>query len=74
MIDTSRYPARVFWSDEDEGFIAEAIDLPGCSAFGETQSEAIIELQNAIKAWIAAGDCGRERDSAAATQGRLKAI
>ncbi|MFL5198769.1 MAG: hypothetical protein ACJ8BE_17910, partial [Microvirga sp.] len=26
----------------------------GCSAFGETQSEAIIELQNAIKAWIAA--------------------
>ncbi|MFL5213269.1 MAG: type II toxin-antitoxin system HicB family antitoxin [Microvirga sp.] len=53
-IDTSRYPARVFWSDEDEGFIAEAIDLPGCSAFGDTQSEAIIELQNAIKAWIEA--------------------
>jgi predicted RNase H-like HicB family nuclease len=39
---------------ESEGFIAEAIDLPGCSAFGETQSEAIVELQNAIKAWIAA--------------------
>jgi predicted RNase H-like HicB family nuclease len=54
VIDTSRYPARVFWSDEDEGFIAEAIDLPGCSAFGETQSEATIELQDAIKAWIAA--------------------
>jgi predicted RNase H-like HicB family nuclease len=54
VIDTTRYPARVFWSDEDEGFIAEAVDLPGCSAFGETQSEAIMELQNAIRAWIAA--------------------
>jgi antitoxin HicB len=54
VIDTSRYPARVFWSNEDDGFIAEAIDLPGCSAFGETQGEAIAELQNAIKAWIAA--------------------
>jgi predicted RNase H-like HicB family nuclease len=54
VIDPSRYPAKVFWSDEDEGFIAEAIDLPGCSAFGETQSEAIAELQDAIRAWIAA--------------------
>jgi antitoxin HicB len=54
VIDPSRYPAKIFWSDEDEGFIAEAIDLPGCSAFGETQSEAIAELQDAIRAWIAA--------------------
>ena len=54
MIDPSRYAAKVFWSDEDEGFVAEAIDLPGCSAFGESQSEAIAELQDAIRAWIAA--------------------
>jgi antitoxin HicB len=54
VTDASRYPARVFWSEEDRGFIAEAVDLPGCSAFGETQAEAIGELQNAIKAWIAA--------------------
>jgi predicted RNase H-like HicB family nuclease len=48
------YPAEVFWSDEDEGFIALAPDLPGCSAFGETKSEALQELDEAIDAWIEA--------------------
>lgn len=46
-----RYPAQVFWSDEDEGFIAVAPDLPGCNAFGETQAEALSELEDAIAAW-----------------------
>jgi predicted RNase H-like HicB family nuclease len=32
--DAKRYPAQVFWSDADNGFIALAPDLPGCSAFG----------------------------------------
>jgi predicted RNase H-like HicB family nuclease len=54
VTDTKRYPARVFWSDEDEGFVAVAPDLPGCSAFGKTQQEAIAELQDAIEAWIKA--------------------
>jgi len=54
LTDTNRYPANVFWSDEDEGFIAVASDLPGCSAFGETQHEALTELQSAIAAWIEA--------------------
>jgi predicted RNase H-like HicB family nuclease len=48
------YPAEVFWSDEDEGFIAVARDLPGCSAFGETRLEALDELEHAIAAWISA--------------------
>ena len=54
MTDTSRYPAHVFWSNEDDGFIAVASDLPGCSAFGESQHEALTELQSAIGAWIEA--------------------
>jgi predicted RNase H-like HicB family nuclease len=54
LTDANRYPANVFWSDEDEGFIAVAPDLPGCSAFGETQHEALTELQSAIAAWIEA--------------------
>jgi predicted RNase H-like HicB family nuclease len=48
------YPLRVFWSAEDEAFIAEAIDLPGCSAVGDTQADAIAEIQDAIVAWIEA--------------------
>lgn len=51
MIDPKRYPAEVFFSDEDEGYIALARDLPGCSAYGETQEGALSELQHAIEAW-----------------------
>jgi predicted RNase H-like HicB family nuclease len=51
LTDASRYPSHVFWSDEDAGYIATAPDLPGCSAFGETQQEALAELQTAIGAW-----------------------
>jgi predicted RNase H-like HicB family nuclease len=54
--DAQRYPAQVFYSDEDEGFIAVATDLPGCSAFGETQEEAVAELRNAIDAWQMAAE------------------
>ena len=54
MSDAKHYPAHVFWSDEDDGFIAVAPDLPGCSAFGDTKAEALTELDDAIEAWIAA--------------------
>ena len=54
-----RYPAQVFWSDEDQCYIAGATDLPGCSAGGETQADALSELEHAIQAWIeAAGSAG----------------
>lgn len=46
-----QYPVNVVYSSEDEGFIAIAPDLPGCSAFGSSQEEAIRELQDAIEAW-----------------------
>ena len=49
-----RYPIEVFWSDEDEGFIAIARDFPGCSAWGETEATAIAELHDAADAWIEA--------------------
>ena len=48
------YPASVYWSDDDQGFLALAPDLPGCSAFGSTQSEALTELADAIDAWLEA--------------------
>jgi predicted RNase H-like HicB family nuclease len=51
MTDASRYPAEVFWSPEDECFIAVARDLPGCSAAGETRDAALQELLPAIEAW-----------------------
>jgi antitoxin HicB len=49
-----RYPKQVFWSDDDGGFIAVAPDLPGSSAFGESEAQALAELDQAIEAWIEA--------------------
>jgi antitoxin HicB len=54
MAAPNRYPAQVFWSDEDESFVAVATDLPGCSALGDTQESALKELQGAITEWISA--------------------
>src|SRR3989304_1154396 len=52
--DIMRYPIEVFWSDEDEGFIAITPDLPGASVWGKTETEAIKELHTVIGLWIKA--------------------
>ena len=36
-----KYPIEVFWSDEDEGYIAVVPDLPGCNAWGKTEAAAL---------------------------------
>lgn len=54
MSDLQLYPAEVFWSDEDDGFVAVAPDLPGCSAVGSDEATALAELRTAIAAWIEA--------------------
>lgn len=50
----TKYPIEVFWSDEDEGYIATLPDLPGCSAWGATEAEAIAQAHDASAAWIKA--------------------
>lgn len=60
MATKTKYPIEVFWSDEDKGFIALVPDLPGCSAVGDTEADAIREAHDAIAAWIkAARSVGR---------------
>jgi predicted RNase H-like HicB family nuclease len=56
VTNPAQYPVDIFYSDEDEGFIALASDLPGCSAFGETRADAANEIQGAIYAWIEAAE------------------
>ena len=46
------YHINIFYSDEDEGYIADIPDLEACSAFGETPSEALAQLEIAKSAWI----------------------
>lgn len=45
------YHVNVFYSDEDEGYIADISDLFACSAFGETAIEALQEVELAKAAW-----------------------
>ncbi|MBA4374038.1 MAG: toxin-antitoxin system HicB family antitoxin [Thermodesulfovibrio sp.] len=47
-----RYPMKVFYSEEDKGFIAVVLDLPGCSAFGETEEDAVREARTAEQLWL----------------------
>jgi len=46
------YHINIFYSDEDEGYIADIPDLIHCSAFGETPEEALSETIKAKDAWI----------------------
>lgn len=50
--DDPRYHINVFWSDEDESWIAAAPDLAGCSAHDRTPAEAAAEAQEAIALWL----------------------
>lgn len=50
------YPAIVFYSDEDQGYIAKAVDLKGCSAFGETPEQALKELEMAVELWLSVAE------------------
>jgi predicted RNase H-like HicB family nuclease len=46
------YHINIFFSDEDEGWIADIPDLTACSAFGETPEEALKEVALAKDAWL----------------------
>ncbi len=47
-----RYEVILYWSDEDQAFIAEVPELPGCAADGATYAEAIANAEAVIHEWI----------------------
>jgi predicted RNase H-like HicB family nuclease len=47
-----KYEVIVYWSQEDEAFIVEVPELPGCMADGATYEEAIKNVQIVISEWI----------------------
>lgn len=54
MAKTSRYRYQIilYWSDEDQAYIAEVPELPGCAADGATYQEAIEAVEDVIEGWI----------------------
>ena len=48
----NRYEITIFWSDDDQCFVAEVPELPGCMADGSTYQEAVTHAERAIQDWI----------------------
>ncbi len=70
MASEHRYEMILYWSDEDQAFVAEVPELPGCAADGATYQEAVANAQIAIEEWIeTAKSLGREISM---PRGRLK--
>jgi predicted RNase H-like HicB family nuclease len=47
-----RYEIIIYWSDEDQAFIAEVPELPGCAADGATYQEAVANVEVVVREWI----------------------
>lgn len=47
-----RYEVIIYWSDEDQAFIAEVPELPGCAADGATYRKALANVEVVIQEWI----------------------
>lgn len=47
-----KYEIIIYWSKEDQAFIAEVPELPGCMADGNTYNEALSNAETIIDEWI----------------------
>ncbi len=66
----SKYEIIIYWSKDDEAFIAEVPELSGCMSDGKTYHEALTNVQRVIEEWVeTAEDLGREIP---VPKGRLK--
>ncbi len=52
-----RYEIIIYWSNEDEIFVAEVPELPGCMAHGDTEESALQNVKEAMQLWV---DTARE--------------
>lgn len=48
----NKYEIIIFWSDEDNAYIADVPELPGCMAHGDSYESALANAKEAIQHWI----------------------
>ena len=48
----SKYEVIIYWSDEDQAFVAEVPELSGCMADGATYHDALANVEGIIREWI----------------------
>ena len=57
----AKYERIIYWSDDDEKWIVEVPELPGCMADGETPQDALSNVEVIINEWVeTAKETGRE--------------
>ena len=47
-----KYEIILYWSEDDQAFVAEVPELPGCTAHGDSQEFALANVNEAIALWI----------------------
>ncbi len=47
-----KYELIIYWSKEDNAFVVEVPELPGCMADGETYEQAVTNARQVIEEWI----------------------
>ena len=47
-----KYEVTICWSNEDGAFVAEVLELPGCTAHGNTQQAALKHIRQAVALWL----------------------
>ena len=47
-----KYEIIIYWSVDDQAFIAEVPELPGCSADGSTYQQALANVEVVIQEWL----------------------
>ena len=48
----TKYELVIWWSEEDEAFLVEVPELPGCMADGATYEEALANVQTILDEWV----------------------
>lgn len=47
-----KYETIIYWSEEDQAYLAEVPELPGCMAHGDSYESALANAKEAIHLWI----------------------
>ena len=47
-----KYEVIIYWSEEDDTFIAEVPELPGCAADGKTYRDALRNVEGVVQEWL----------------------
>jgi predicted RNase H-like HicB family nuclease len=49
---TYKYEIIIYWSDDDQAFVAEVPELSGCAAHGDSPDTALSSCKDAIALWV----------------------